>query len=1126
MVYNSKKAPFNPNSATVPDGEAFAEFSAARLSSKNAPVIFANASLLAVYLIAFISMLAGGFNTAVLVFTIFLIVITALHLLTACRTNFRFSYSRAGSVLYIIFSLIFNLVCMFAGFGLASGRHTFTVGGFLTVTAVYLSFIAILIYSLAYARAPVHKTRIGAIAVIALATAGVIGFSLYNMTVGYFGQSDGVGHGERAVVYKREGDFYAAVDCVNGGGDSIVVRDKFNGRDVTSIDCKLFSKQGIDRVTIEGTESVAFRNPETLNGINPYITIYVAYERVDEYKASLYTDPAYADAVSDESISYFFDALVPIIDYNSEIYLTFTYNKDKTPTGLSFIPTFKAPKGTEFTADDLPETYRPYFDNQSDLEWAWHTPAKLALRDLIYTAPGVSASLIGEPGFPTPIEYPAKIDAAFDTVYDLAMDKNDDLYPAPADWKAVNYMSESRIPFNLSTSRPGCEASWEIAAVGASVWKDIGNDSALLKDYVAKAAEPSYKLRAKWRVIAPVINELKSNHANDTFTYGEDVILSAVPASHALIAGFSYSVGYNGFTAATGSAAEINLGALLPDIITYTCTVRATDGFNPALYAEASKTIMVTVNKKALSFGWVLPADLEYNADDKQISCTFDEAQLVGSDSLQYGSDYKISGDTARDAGAYASAIIIMGYYADLYTVAADSQSVQFTVTKKSVTATWSGTALTYSGAAQTPSSSAVGVGADGALAITVTGGQTDAGTYTATAVADNGNYTLSNPTAGFTISPLSVNVTWADTVLTYNGAVQTPSASATGVGGINIPLTVSGGQTNAAAANDATASITDDLQRVNYALSNPETGFTISPLSVNVTWTNTSLTYNGAVQTPSASAVGVGGVNIPVTVSGGQTNVGSGYTASAGVTDSNYGLNNPTSAFAITKRSVAVNWGATSVVYNGEEQAPSASAVGAGADGALVIAVAASGGHISAGSYTATASLTDGQQNANYTLSNPTVDFTVTPLAVAVVWGNTSFTYNGAVQVPSASAQGIGVGVVVTVSGGQTNAGIYTATGSASNANYTLTNASVQFTVSPKEIDVVWDAATTVFTYDGEEHKPAVTGTTGTVGGDTVTITVSGGQTEAGTYTATANCSDPNYVISAATKSKSFTIT
>ncbi|MBO7144235.1 MAG: leucine-rich repeat protein, partial [Salinivirgaceae bacterium] len=441
--------------------------------------------------------------------------------------------------------------------------------------------------------------------------------------------------------------------------------------------------------------------------------------------------------------------------------------------------------------------------------------------------------------------------------------------------------------------------------------------------------------------------------------------------------------------------------------------------------------------------------------------------------------------------------------------------SKHFTITPKEVTLEWSNTSLTYNGSAQAPSATATGLIEGDECSVTVSGAQTNAGSnYTATASAlSNANYKLpAAATSTFSIAAKEVGLEWSNTAFTYNGSAQAPTATATSlVEGDECLVTVGGAQTNAGSNYTATASA---LSNANYTLpATATTAFSIAAKEVGLEWSNTPLTYNGSAQAPTATATGlVGNDECNVIVSGAQTNFGS-YTATAErLSNGNYKLpNNKTKAFTIDQKVVTLEWGTASFTYNGSEQAPTATATGL-VDGD-VCNVTVSGAQIDADTYTATASTLS---NNNYKLpENKTKAFTINPKKVSLVWSNTTFTYNGLAQVPTATAAGLEESDVcnVTVSGAKINADTYTATASAlSNGNYKLPEAkTTAFTINPKEVSLVWSE--TSFTYNGSAQAPTATAT-GLEEGDECNVTVEGAQINHGNnHTATATgLSNANY--------------
>ncbi len=104
--------------------------------------------------------------------------------------------------------------------------------------------------------------------------------------------------------------------------------------------------------------------------------------------------------------------------------------------------------------------------------------------------------------------------------------------------------------------------------------------------------------------------------------------------------------------------------------------------------------------------------------------------------------------------------------------------------------------------------------------------------------------------------------------------------------------------------------------------------------------------------------------------------------------------------------------------------------------------------------------------------------------------WGNTQFTYNGEVQVPTASLSQ-DPNAKVVVSGGMTNSGTYKAyaTGLENCKNYKLaSNISTEFTISPANLQVDIITNNVEYGYTGYNAKPSdwyTLSTTGLLGND-----------------------------------------
>ena len=170
------------------------------------------------------------------------------------------------------------------------------------------------------------------------------------------------------------------------------------------------------------------------------------------------------------------------------------------------------------------------------------------------------------------------------------------------------------------------------------------------------------------------------------------------------------------------------------------------------------------------------------------------------------------------------------------------------------------------------------------------------------------------NDYTGFTtvkISPKVAELRWDATEFTYNGSVQTPSATVSNLYENDIcTVTVEGGQKDyRAAAYTATATA---LSNSNYILpveeSDKQINFSIAKKEIGVNWTNTQFTYDRTSHKPAATLTGVvPGDDCSVTVSGEQTDAGTDYTATASVDNANYKIKTAeeTTIFTISPKTI-----------------------------------------------------------------------------------------------------------------------------------------------------------------------------------------------------------------------------
>ena len=370
-------------------------------------------------------------------------------------------------------------------------------------------------------------------------------------------------------------------------------------------------------------------------------------------------------------------------------------------------------------------------------------------------------------------------------------------------------------------------------------------------------------------------------------------------------------------------------------------------------------------------------------------------------------------------------------------------------------------------------------------------------------ALADNSPFLANNYTIAYIGANLTINkaatATAAAADKTYNGASQT------GVTGSYVSWANS---TTGIDAGSYTAIATPDE---NHAWSDGTTAaksitWTMSAKEVAVTWGTTIFTYNGSAQGPTASAEsGVTGETINVTRTTG-TNAGS-YTSTASISSvtggrakaGNYKLTENTKAFIINRATTATA-AVADKTYNGESQT--------GVTGNYVSWGGTTAG-IDAGSYTATATPDENHAWSDGTTAAKNITWTMSAKEVAVTWETITFTYNGAAQGPTATAESGVTGETINITRTTgTNAGSYTSTASISSVaggrakaeNYKLTGAAKAFTINKANLtltfsensgSVSYQNGTGLFTVTPSGYVDSETGTLSVTSENTDYITV-----------------------------------
>jgi len=464
--------------------------------------------------------------------------------------------------------------------------------------------------------------------------------------------------------------------------------------------------------------------------------------------------------------------------------------------------------------------------------------------------------------------------------------------------------------------------------------------------------------------------------------------------------------------------------------------------YGSTTFTISKKDLAVTAKPKTITYG-----DAPTNAGVTYSGFVGEEtAESVLSGELDYEYTYSQYDDVSSSTNTYT--ITPKGLTSSNYEITFAPGTL--TVDQKEVGLDWSETtSFIYDGTSHCLTATATGMVNSDEIGVTVTGEQTNAGNYTATASeltgAKVGNYKLpAENTHAFTINPVELTVTANDHSITYGNA---PSGN---------------GVTYDGFVNGETESVLEGTLAYTYSYSQyGDVGtYTITPKGL--TGVNYSISYVNGTLTVNPKALAV--------TAEAKTKVYG--DADPELTYTSVGLINTD---AIT--------GDLSRVY-GED----------------VGTYDISQGTLAAPNYTITytgANLTITQKTLTVTANPKTITYGDAPTNDGVIYSgfayyeNENFLLGTLAYAYSYKQYG--------------NVGEYTITPSGLiNDNYSFTYVPGTLTVDQKEVGLDW-SETTSFPYDGTSHCLTATAT-GIVNNDEVVVTVSGDQIAAGNHIATAS--------------------
>lgn len=971
---------------------------------------------------------AGGYNAAYFICPCILFALDALFTVMAAFSNFRFRYSVLWVTVYLVLSAVLMVCTLFADMGVGGSETIVTNAALISWAAVHVLVLAAVLISAFYAAKLKNLARSGAAAAcFGLLLIAVCLYAVFIFRSGFFGQGFGGGVRTLAYTFNEEENYYEVTGVLDGRGDTVVVPETFNGKEVGAIDCAVLSADGVSAVRFEGSADLLFNNASALSA-GSSVALYADKEYIDDFRTAFYS---LSEGEGGSGALNAANSFRPQGLAEGEIYVTFRYSESSYDIAEHKVfSTWFGKSGDTFDLSSYVSefSYAAHTDKTSaeDLHWGF-----IEFGGYIMGEPdGGSGSIVGS--VLTDSVNGAEIE--FEKIYRVEIgEDNDALYETDSDYKQTSVGGQTLsyryvVPSTADSligelpARQGFAVTWEYQAESGR--EALPNDS-LQELLGARAADGSdVTVYPVWKIEWASVSI--SAGGNFSFVYGDSVTLVADAAASAEGLDVTYSWTALGETEA-GSGSTYPLGTPVPSQSgAYGVEVTFSSETLTSLTATAYAEETITVGKKPIEFVWSLPEDLVYSGTEKAVSAQPAEDQAVGSDRLD---GYTLSQTQVFDAGDYTITLSFTGETAEKYTVTAGSGSRSFTVSPRAVSVSWSNYEVVYNGGGQRPAASANGVGSDGALTVYVYADgwnqtRTDAGTYTARAVITDDNYTLENPTHEFVISPRTVTgISWSDGALTYNGQLQYPEAvSVTGavaedeaelLGSFVYEITAGGGVN--AGEHTVTASLPEGGNYVFGSAQSHEYEISKFPVATIVWAEGQTFVYDGTERSIRVLDAG----SVPdeffddLEYSGAASDVGTHMMRVSLKEGSNFEITaaNVTCEYTITPLGVSLVWQENrNFTYDGSQKSLAVTgaeyASGGGAlSGTLWNELQGDLGYVGAaaeaGEHTMTASL---GQGSNFTIEeNASCTFTIAPKSVSLTWengeGHEEFVYNGSPQ-------------------------------------------------------------------------------------------------------------------------------
>lgn len=735
-------------------------------------------------LVTFIVGLVAGYGAGQIVATVFMLIADGLFIAGICFTNFRFKYSLAVWIGYVVASFILSIIMLASCSGGSGVYNMTTAATALVILSHLMLWVVIGVCALADNLFPRKSyVKIVLCVVTGVAVLFTFAYSVFVADKGYYGQNED--NNIRAVSYAEDDelDGYKAASVVEGRGHKIVIPSTFNGKKVVSVSADILCDGSIDDIVIEGGEVLEIRDFTDNTQISASLRIGVSKEVVDEYRNKYIGDAT-------QSALTLVNSFYPADLADDETYITFAYGwAESNQVKNNLLPTWIGKKGEIFDLEEYAEqngiTYIVNGDiaSDEDLHWSMLNNNGYVFKDVTCGSAAVDGASIDDD------VYRASVN--FDKIYKIRiLDDNDALYEPDDSFKTVTlddtvydyrYVAQSRADVLLGElSREGFSLSWKYIYNNAVYYVGSKGFSQTLADGKVSYEDGAVNIIPEWRLNAPVIESVTTDKAGNSFVYGDDMTLSV--KADAPVAGYNLAYAWTGVGGESiGSGDDITLSCVNPDDAgRYTVTVTASSPLT-SLTSQAVSYADVSVAKKVLRFTWTFPQNAVYDGTARQAVCEIVQSDVIDGDVLDVSTDAQ----AVISAGSYTSKVLSLSGDNARYYALDSSAQYSYSVAKRPLTLVWEEKGYTYDGSYQYPrvisASNAVSGEENGLIAgLSYSGYGKNAGEYTVKVALSSSDYTIEQgATNTYSIDKKQVTLVWqSESSYVYNGNSQYPKVT------------------------------------------------------------------------------------------------------------------------------------------------------------------------------------------------------------------------------------------------------------------------------------------------------------------------------------------------------------